>query len=51
METKAIILTEDEMAIEEWDYSLYFVNIYVAQTLAQFGTFERKKFRIFFKRR
>ena len=40
METKVRIVTEDEMAVEDWDYGLYSVNIYAAhatviQTLAQ----------------
>ena len=57
MEIKARILTEDAMTMEEWDYWLYFVNIYAAQWcytnpgFAQFETFERKKLRNFSKRR
>ena len=36
MVSKARILAEDEMAVEDWDYWLYFVNIYAAHvTLIQ----------------
>ena len=40
METKARLLTEDEIAVEDWNHCLCFVNIYAAratliQTLAQ----------------